>query len=58
MRRGKKHCKGKGDINSSAYFDNKTVEEEEIVKPMDDEKYNECVLQHCNLNVHEQYCVI
>ena len=36
----KKH--GKGSKNSSAYFDNKMIEEEEIEKQIDDGTFDEC----------------
>ena len=36
----KKH--GKGSKNSSIYFDNKMIEEEEMEKQLDDDKYDEC----------------
>ena len=37
----KKH--GKGSQNSSIYFDNKMVEEEEIGKQVNDSTFDECV---------------
>ena len=36
----KKH--GKGSKNSSAYFDNKMIEEEEMEKQIDDGTFDEC----------------
>ena len=36
----KKH--GKGSKNSSIYFDNKMIEEEEMEEQLDDDKYDEC----------------
>ena len=36
----KKH--GKGNKNSSAYFDNKMIEEEEMEKQIDDGTFDEC----------------
>ena len=36
----KKH--GKGSKNSSAYFDNKIIEEEEMEKQIDDGTFDEC----------------
>ena len=41
----KKH--GKGSKNSSSYFDNKMVEEEEMEKQVNDGAFDECAMCLC-----------
>ena len=39
---GRSTGNGKSNKNSSIYFDNKMIEEEETEKQLDDDRYDEC----------------